>query len=175
MQAVWSSVWCWHAHIGVHRNPDFWHLQRRVLHCLRHKKATILRQLSDMGLYAISTGCISEGAGSSGVGQGAFRHIIAWSCTLVKWKRSASLVGAIASGFPVVENNKSCVASIESVLYTLYILQTNVSEDFMVSSVSSPMPKFLSKPWYSLKIFHDDRLVWFAMSEVVSHPVNVKC
>ena len=30
MQAVWSSIW--HAHIDVHRNPDFWHLQRWILH-----------------------------------------------------------------------------------------------------------------------------------------------
>ena len=33
------------------------------------------------------------------------------------------------------------------------VLQTNVS------SVSSPMPKFFSKPLSSLKTFHDDRLV----------------
>ena len=69
------------------------------------------------------------------------------------------LVGAIASGFPLLENNKYRAASIESVLCILYIMQTNVPEDCMVSSVSSPMPKFFSKPWCSLKIFHDDRLV----------------
>ena len=90
-------------------------------------------------------------------------HFAISSLENVKWKRSASLVGAFASGFPAVENIKSRAASMKSVLYTLYILQTNVSEDFMVSSVSSPMHKFFSKPWCSLKIFHDDRLVWFAM------------
>ena len=70
-----------------------------------------------------------------------------------------TLVGAIASGFPVLENNKCRAVSIESVLCTLYTLQTNLSKDCMVSSVSSPMPTFLSKPWCSLNIFHDDRLV----------------
>ena len=39
------------------------------------------------------------------------------------------LLGAIASGFPVLENNKCRAASIESILCKLYILQTNVSED----------------------------------------------
>ena len=29
----------------------------------------------------------------------------------------------------------------------------------MVLSLTSPMPKFFSKPWFSLKIFHDNRLV----------------
>ena len=60
------------------------------------------------------------------------------------------------SGFPVMENNKYRAAPIESVLCTLYIRQTIVSEDIMVSSVSSPMPTFFSKPCYSLNIFHDD-------------------
>ena len=60
-----------------------------------------------------------------------------------------------ASGFPVLENNKGHAASIESVLCTLYILQTIVSEDIMVSSVSSPMPTFFSKPWCFLTNFHD--------------------
>ena len=57
MQAVWSLVWCWHAHMDVHRNPDFWHLQRPVLHCLRNEQATISRQLSDMGLNVIGAAC----------------------------------------------------------------------------------------------------------------------
>ena len=131
MQAVWWSVWCWHAHFDVHRNPDFCHVQRRVLHCLRHEHATISRQLPDMGLNSINTGCspdspglrpISEGVGSSGVGQWAYHHIIAWWCTLVKWKRSPSLVGAFAwTGFPVLENNKIRAASIALVLYTYSI------------------------------------------------------
>ena len=51
-----------------------------------------------------------------------------------------------------------CIDRVGSVRI-VYILQTNVSEDCIVSSVSSPMPKFFSKPWCSLKIFHDDRLV----------------
>ena len=63
------------------------------------------------------------------------------------------------AGFLVFENNKCRAASIESVMCTLYILQTNVSEGYMVSSVSSPMPRFFSKSWCSLTIFHDDRLV----------------
>ena len=56
---------------------------------------------------------------------------------------------------PVLENNKYRAASI----CTLYIMQTNVAEYFMISSVSSPMPNVFRKPWCSLKIFHDDRLV----------------
>ena len=71
----------------------------------------------------------------------------------------SSLVEAIASGVTVWENNKCCAASIESVLCTLYILQTNVSEDFAGSAVSSSMPKFFRKPWCSLKIFLDDHFV----------------
>ena len=68
------------------------------------------------------------------------------------------LLGRLLLVCRALENNKSCAASIEAVLYTLYILQTNVSEDFTVSSVSTPIPKFFRKPWCSLKIFHDDRL-----------------
>ena len=73
------------AHIDGHRNHDLRLLQRRVLHWFRREQATISRQLSTVGLDTISTGCspdspslrpISEGTGSSGVGQWAFRHII---------------------------------------------------------------------------------------------------
>ena len=52
--------------------------------------------------------------------------------------------------FPCLGEQQVRAASIESVLCTLYILQTNVSEDCMVTSVSSPMPKFFSKPWHVL-------------------------
>ena len=43
--------------MDVHRNPDFWHLQRPVLRCLRHEQATISKQLSAMGLNATGTAC----------------------------------------------------------------------------------------------------------------------
>ena len=45
----------------------------------------------------------------------------------------------------------------------------------MVSNVRSHiMTMFFSKPWCSLEIFHDGRLMCFAMYEVVSHPVNAR-
>jgi len=65
-----------------------------------------------------------------------------------------------------------CAVSTESVLCTLYNPQTHFSEDLMVLAASSPVPKLLSKLWFSTKTFHADRFVWFAMYNVVSHPVN---
>ena len=39
--------------------------------------------------------------------------------------------------------------------------QTNFSDDRMVSSVRSPIPKLLSNWWCSMNTFHEDLLVWF--------------
>ena len=60
--------------------------------------------------------------------------------------------------FPCLGEQVPCCIDIVGSVCTLHILQTNVSEHCMVSSVSSPMPKFFSNPRCSLKIFHDDRL-----------------
>ena len=66
---------------------------------------------------------------------------------------------AMSSDVPLSKTNTS-------VLCTFYNMQTNVSEDLMVSSVSSPMPKFFSKSSCSLKTYAD-RLIRIAMTEVV--------
>ena len=70
------------------------------------------------------------------MGISPYHHLIVYS-RQVKTERITSW--AIASGFPVLENNNSRAASIESILHTFSILQINVSEDFRVSSVSSPI------------------------------------
>ena len=68
--------------------------------------------------------------------------------------------GHCLNWFPCLgEQYDPCCIDIVSSVHRLYILQTNVSEDCMVSSVRSHM----LKPWSSLQSFHDDRFMCFAM------------
>lgn len=151
MQSVWSSLCCWHAHIDVHLKPDLLYLQRRVRHCFRHAQEIISMQLSGIGHNDIRIASspelpcfhpMSVGEGRSGLARWAFLH---------RWKWRASLVGDIDSGLPDLQNDTCLAASTESVLCTLYILQTNASDDLIVSSLSSLTPKFFSNSWCSLK------------------------
>jgi len=41
----------------------------------------------------------------------------------------------------------------------------------MVSAASTPVSKLLGKLWFYSKTFQADRFVWFAMYDVVLHPV----
>jgi len=68
----------------------------------------------------------------------------------------ASLVGGSASGFPFFENKIVLASSTDPMVSNLNILQTNSSNSFIFSSVSSPSPREERSVWCFRNTFQAD-------------------
>lgn len=166
-----SDHQCWREHIDVNRNPDFRHLQRRVLHWCRHAQVTtISRQLHGTDLMPPSRAAaipqffiplqMAQVIQMSGC-SGRF-SMSSLTCSSVLWSngnRAHHLLSQWHRCHRDTLNSKLQAPSTESLLCILYILQIKVAADLMVSLMGSPRRIFFRNSWCCSKIFQDDSLV----------------